>query len=67
MKCLLFAGITVFGTVDAYNNWAKDKALHKDVIIHTHYLPRTTNSQESMLIVVFFDENLHPSWVGKTE
>jgi hypothetical protein len=63
----MFEGETELKAIDAYNNWAKDKPLGKDVIIHSHMKHGAYNMQDKLIIVVFFDENLHASWVGKTE
>ena len=67
MRCLIFAGETALKTVDAYNGWAKDKAIGRDVIIHSHIVQPGIDLDGALVILVFFDENLHTSWVGKTE
>lgn len=67
MRCLIFAGETALKTVDAFNSWARDKALFKDVIVHSHIVQPGIDLDGALVILVFFDENLHPSWVGVTE
>ena len=66
MKCLSFHG-RWYEAQNAYNKWAEGKPLTKDVIIHSHAVVNTSNDQIDigLLITVFFDEQLHPAWVGK--
>lgn len=67
MRCIIFMGENALKTVDAYNTWAKDKPLGKDVIVHSHIVQNIGMFPDTLIIVVFFDENIHQSWVGKTE
>lgn len=57
----------MFKTIDAYNAWAKDKTLGKDVIVHSHIVQPMENFCGELIILVFFDEHIHPAWVGVTE
>lgn len=65
MKCLIFCGSDPLRAVDAYNKWAEGKMLGRDVIIHSHVIPEHKELISTLAIVVFFDENRHPDWVGK--
>ncbi len=67
MRCLTFIGGNPLEVAAMYNKWAKDKSLAKDVIIHSHIVPPSEGEFAGTLaILVFFDEQLHPSWVGAT-
>ena len=57
MRCKVFYG-TWYEAKDAFNKWAKGKALAKDVIIHTHAPIVFTGpgEDESLMIVVFHPE-----------
>lgn len=68
MRCIAFVG-TGLQAVDAYNKWAKGKWLAKDVIVHSHALQHqvATHGPEGILILVFFDESVHPEWLGLSE
>jgi len=58
MKCKVFTG-PWNQTQDAFNNWAKGKALTKDIIIHSHaYVMYKPNTEYSVYvtIVVFYPE-----------
>jgi len=48
--------------MDLYNSWAKNKVLAKDVIIHTHAMIGASNVPSQLMIMVFFDERIHPEW-----
>jgi len=62
MKCIVFNQIGVTPAEIQYNNWAKNQTLTKDMIIHTHYAPETGTCYGSLIIVVFYDERIHPTW-----
>ena len=62
MKCKVFAGFSNDDVVAGYNDWAKDKMLTKDVIVHTHFTYCQEHKCVQFIIVVFFDETIHPSW-----
>ena len=63
MKCKVFRGDSGEAAAD-YNEWAKDRVLTKDVIIHTHVVPCMHEEQcfYATYIIVFYDEKMHPSW-----
>jgi len=63
MKCVAFMG-QGWAAVRDYNNWAQGKPLTKDVVIRTHELIHPSESiiPDGILILVFFDEAIHPSW-----
>jgi hypothetical protein len=67
MKVFYFCDETALKTTDAYNKWAQNKVLAKDVIIHTHITPDSADYPPTLAIVVFFDERMHPEWIGKAE
>lgn len=64
MKALYFAGDDASTTVNLYNRWAKGKPLTRDVIMHTLIVQPNNNYVGGLLIIVYFDETLHPQWVG---
>ena len=64
MKCKVFCDKNVFTTIDAFNTWAKGKALTREVIIHTLYVPATATLSDTLCIVVYHPED--PQW-DKTE
>jgi len=63
MQVRVFRG-DALEAVYQYNEWAKDKPLTKDVIIHTHVVPCMHEEQcfYATYIIVFYDEKMHPSW-----
>ncbi len=62
MKCLEFTDrLSGLKTIQAYNEWAKNKILAKDVIIHSH-LATNIDGAPYIIILVFFDERIHPDW-----
>lgn len=63
MQVKLFGGVAYEVKKD-FNEWAKGKMLTKDVIIHTHITALQMHDVPAVgvLIVVFFDEAIHPSW-----
>lgn len=62
MKCLIFYGSHPSEAGSDYNEWAKNKPLAKDVIIHTHTTRTPEEGCGNLMIVVFFDEKIHLSW-----
>ena len=62
MKCTRFVDDNSGGAIDKYNHWAKDKPLAKDVIVHTHAVRSKESDNGLLIIVVFWDEVMHPSW-----
>jgi hypothetical protein len=58
----MFIDTTLVSAVSQYNRWAADKPLAKDVIIHTHPVHDDKLSIGKLIIVVFFDEKMHPDW-----
>jgi len=64
MKCKMFVG-TWFEVQDAFNNWAKGKALSRDVLIHEQVMhSHDTQGNTIMAIIVYHPED--PYW-DKTE
>jgi len=63
----MFCGGAVFETVYEYNEWAKNKTLARDVIVHSHITPTTDADNPILVILVFFDERMHPDWVTKDD
>ena len=65
MKMKVFTG-RWYDTMDAFNNWAKGKALTKEVLIHTHaeFNPIYEDKEVALTIVVIHPED--PHW-DKTE
>jgi hypothetical protein len=57
MKCKVFCDRNVFRTVDSFNEWAKGKALTREVIIHTLYVPATQTLTDTLCIVVYHPED----------
>ena len=57
MRCNVFWGC-VAEAKDAFNEWAKGKALAKDVIVHSHTVMRGDKSDApvELIIVVFHPE-----------
>jgi len=67
LRCVIFTSVKSAGAaVDLYNKWAEGKPLTKDVIVRTH-TSVDFNGEPAFIIVVFFDEQLHPAWVGKND
>ena len=67
MKCLMFCDPSLAAnTVAQYNNWAQNKVLAKDVIVHSH-VANDVHGVSALIIVVFFDERMHPDWVSKVD
>ena len=62
MKCVVFYYEDPQDAAVRYNEWAKDKQLAKDVIVHTHATRAPEEDIADLMIVVFFDEKIHPSW-----
>ena len=60
MKCKIFWGKPM-EAVDAFNKWAKGKALTREVLIHEQiiYIPDDGNTQ-ILLIIVYHPED--PQW-----
>ena len=67
MKALYFCSLLATETIDAYNRWAKNKILAKDVIVHTHFSPVIGNAGGYLAIIVFFDERIHTDWSTKND
>lgn len=67
MKCLSFIDTNASRAVSDYNEWAKNKVLAKDVIVHSHMIQPSDNSYGRVIILVFFDERMHPDWVSKDD
>lgn len=65
MRSLVFFDLNACMTVDKFNKWAEGKYMTKDVIIHTHTTSYDVTGVKTLMIIVFFDEGTHPSWVGK--
>jgi len=64
MKCKIFIG-TWYEAQDAFNNWAKGKALTKEVLIHEHVWYKGLDYKEPcLMIIVYHPED--PQW-DKTE
>ena len=59
MKCKIFTGAELHG-IDAFNKWAKGKALTHEVIIH-ELLIREEDEHENaeMAIIVYHPEGEH--------
>ena len=66
MKCLYFVGNRAAKTVDAYNKWAANKTLARDVIVHSHVIQPSAVCSGAVTILVFFDERMHPDWIGQS-
>jgi hypothetical protein len=60
MKCKIFIG-EWYEAQDAFNQWAKGKALTRDVVIHTIPLSRTPEMTDAWIaIIVYHPED--PFW-----
>jgi len=62
MKCILFVDDSDTPATYHYNKWAKDKQLAKDVIVHSHVIQPYNITAGRIIIIVFFDEKIHPDW-----
>jgi hypothetical protein len=67
MRVIYFCYDTADKTLAAYNKWAEGKPLTRDVIIHTHTVLAEKAGIGTLIIMCFFDEKLHPSWVGQDD
>ena len=66
MKCKIFYG-KWYDAMDAFNQWAKGKALTKDVIIHTlPNLSKLAVEDPEIVIVVYHPEDEHWDKTEKT-
>jgi len=64
MKCKIFIGVW-YDVQDAFNKWAKGKALSRDVLIHEQVMhTHDTAGNTIMAIIVYHPED--PQW-DKTE
>lgn len=66
MYMLSFDNYSGGSTEGNFNTWAKDKSLAKDVIIHTHVFSEKDGATKA-IVIVFFDEKYHPSWVPQKQ
>lgn len=62
MKCIIFEDMCDCSAATIFNDWAKDKEISRDVIIHTHYTNNVNTCEIDLHIVVFFDQQKHPTW-----
>jgi len=51
MKCKVFAGPNLTAQ-DAFNKWAKGKALKRDIIIHTNCLIEEIEGHQQLYMVI---------------
>ena len=59
MKCKIFIG-EWYEAQDAFNAWAKGKALTREVLIHTiAFPPKDPHSPEIITIIVYHPEEPH--------
>jgi len=66
MKCKIFWGNPI-EAMEAFNKWAEGKALSRDVIIHTVYMPfRIEQKFEYGLCIVVYHPEGAP-WEGATD
>jgi len=64
MKCKIFIG-TWYEAQDAFNQWAKGKALTRDVLIHEQLYTHSAGTEAPyLMIIVYHPED--PHW-DKTE
>jgi len=60
MKCKIFYGAPI-EAVDAFNKWAKGKALTREVLIHEQVIyPRIEIPEPQLVIIVYHPEG--PFW-----
>lgn len=64
MKCKIFTG-TWYEAQDAFNAWAKGKALSREVLIHTVAIRNDNIYQDGRIVIVVYHPE-DPSW-DKTE
>jgi len=55
MKAKIFCGVW-YKALDAFNKWAKGKALTKEILIHTHVYGTEAHMKEHMLDIIV----IHP-------
>ena len=67
MRCIFFSETTVPKAVDLYNKWAAGKPLTRDVLVHEFICYVADQEEGGVCIMVYFDEKLHPNWVGKDD
>lgn len=65
MRCRVFIDEAKDTAQDQYSEWAEGTVLSKDVIIHSHVIPPSVGSFGRLVIVVFYDERIHPTWDAK--
>ena len=66
MKCKIFIG-TWYEAQDAFNNWAKGKALTKEVLIHEQIFKRGQEPSDiCLIIIVYHPEDEHWDKTEKT-
>jgi hypothetical protein len=53
MKCTIFTG-DLLDAYDQFNNWAKGKALTKEVIIHTYVTHGVEDESETQITIFVF-------------
>jgi hypothetical protein len=59
MKCKIFTG-KWYEAQDAFNQWAKGKALTREVLIHEQIVPHVLGEHEPrLMIVVYHPEDPH--------
>ena len=63
MQCKAFIGNLPSETLADYNAWAKNKVIARDVIIHSHVVKSELTDNQTVLILVFFDERMHQDWM----
>lgn len=62
MKSKVFCDSVNTNAFADFDEWAKDKPLTKDMIIHSHQVWDTREGARWTSIIVFFDELIHPNW-----
>lgn len=63
MQIKEFIGNYPSKSIKLYNEWAKGKPLTRDVIVHSHIVKSPAEGNQTILILVFFDEYLHKNWL----
>jgi hypothetical protein len=62
MKCIIFYDTSAEHAGVQFNKWAAGKPLAKDMIIHTHATRVNDEDVSDFIIMVFWDEKMHPNW-----
>jgi len=60
MKCKIFIG-EYYEAQDAFNKWAKRKALTKEVLIHEHVWYKGLDYKEPCLVIIVYHPE-DPQW-----